>query len=1153
MKIENVKFKITAAMLLAIILLALPTKALAQTNNPFITEQQTVTSGFGESVASFFSRIFTLNNPVSLHVPKTNFTRGETPKFLLTVPQHDTSNIGQATTDQWNKAPEEIAVDIIRTDQKDATIAATIKKVNEGTFELVVPKQETLTAGKYTLAVSAKESIIYNRTITQDFTWGVLAFNTNKSTYTPGEKAKLSFGVVDDHGHTICYAKIEVSITNPSNQQTTVSTENGSIHKSPECRGDSFTLLPDYSTEYQTTTSGTYQMHVTATTPNGTHSMDDYFMVQDSVPFDVERTQFPTRIYPRDTYEVTLTIKANQDYNGPITEYVPQSFGISHISSGGQAPEQELLAIDAKSWVKLHDDLYTLGNTIPATESAKTGLTIDSNHIPVDSIFYANKKPVPVTWNMQLENGKSYTLKYTIHFPLISPEFYLIGPLQIGSFEETRQWQIAADAAKCWDNDGGDNKYSTQTNWASDTLPASTDTITFGSPACSSNANMTIDSVATQPNGSGGGIDMQSGYTGTITQSVAISFGSNGYTQAAGTYNGGTTTTTVGAITSDATRASFTLTGGTHGATTGSLIITKDITILRPATFTNNSGTVDLRINTGTKSTTITGSATYFNFIWKGGGSSNSVWTTTLASGTTMTVTNTLTLNETNTGAGNNHRINGPGRIEAQGNITITSTTTLNNGFRGNAVVEVNGTGDQTITGNPTADTDTKDIAIGNMPSIHINKPSGTLTFVNKVGINGGWTYDSGTVAFGTSTIIFAPEVDGADVFAILRAPATPFNNVTFKGAGNSGSSVFISIAANTKLNISGNLLFREDNISRTNNLDGPGQIIVSGNVTSTASTPCCWASTSSAAGARITMAGTTTWTPSTTASNFPRGQIFITGTATLAAAYTVDSSQTIYVQNGGTLDLAGNNLTLSRLVVESGGTLKLQGGETLSITTTLLREGSTVNYNGTVGYTTLSMGYTYSNLTFSSASATAWDINAQSTLTTTGNLTISANNTLTAPTTLTIGGNFANSGTFTHNSKTVVFNTPGLDSTISGNTTFYNFTCTTAGKRLTFTAGSTTTIASGATMTITGSAGAPISLVSTTNASAWNLTNTGATMSVDYALIRDSNASASTTATHSRSEGGNTNWTTSGDYYNGTNNVIINGGTTINSGTTIQ
>ncbi len=70
------------------------------------------------------------------------------------------------------------------------------------------------------------------------------------------------------------------------------------------------------------------------------------------------------------------------------------------------------------------------------------------------------------------------------------------------------------------------------------------------------------------------------------------------------------------------------------------------------------------------------------------------------------------------------------------------------------------------------------------------------------------------------------------------------------------------------------------------------------------------------------------------------------------------------------------------------------------------------------------------------------------------GNLTITTG-TLKAPATINVAGNWSNGGTFTHNSGEVVFNGGGA-STISGNTSFYNFTCLIAGKTLNFGAGKT-------------------------------------------------------------------------------------------------
>jgi autotransporter-associated beta strand protein len=266
--------------------------------------------------------------------------------------------------------------------------------------------------------------------ITQDFTWGVLAFNTNKSIYLPGEAAKLSFGTVDDNGHTLCDSELVVVITNPFGQKTTLKTSDGTISKSGECRGDSVTAKPDYSAEFQTQISGKHQIEVTAQTKNGQRTLSDTFEVRNEVPFEIERVNFPTRIYPPAPYEVTLKIKADENYKGVVKEKIPASFDITNISN--------------------------------------EGLISDENESKI------------IEWQVDFEKGQTYSLNYTIKFPSKSPEFYLLGPLAIGSFSEARQWQIAADATRTWIGTT-DANWDTATNWVSNIKPGNGDTVVFDS------------------------------------------------------------------------------------------------------------------------------------------------------------------------------------------------------------------------------------------------------------------------------------------------------------------------------------------------------------------------------------------------------------------------------------------------------------------------------------------------------------------------------------------------------------------------------------------------------------------------------------------------------------------------------------------------
>jgi len=124
----------------------------------------------------------------------------------------------------------------------------------------------------------------------------------------------------------------------------------------------------------------------------------------------------------------------------------------------------------------------------------------------------------------------------------------------------------------------------------------------------------------------------------------------------------------------------------------------------------------------------------------------------------------------------------------------------------------------------------------------------------------------------------------------------------------------------------------------------------------------------------------------------------------------------------------------------------------------------------------------------------------------------------------MNVAGNWANSGAFIHNSGTVTFINNIQASVISGATTFFNFTSTTAGKQITFTAGTTQTISG--TLTLAGASGNLIVLRSTVSGSQWNINPQG-TRSVSFVDVKDSNNSNVTVITVANSEdsGNNTNW----------------------------
>ena len=228
----------------------------------------------------------------------------------------------------------------------------------------------------------------------QNLSEGVLAIDTRKSIYLPKEEAFIEIAVLNSRGKPECDASITLEITDPAGRKTILTTASKTILIGDECQIHGKTSSPDFYTTYLANRVGKYIMKLTVITPNGERSIQDSFVVQSQVDFDVAR-QGPTRIYPFVPYTMEFAINANKDYNGPIVEYVPASFEIT--------PKQGLR-------VTTQGDVKVL------------------------------------TWNKKLKKGETYTLAYEFDAPDISPEFYLTGPLQIGSFKEARQWQIASDA-----------------------------------------------------------------------------------------------------------------------------------------------------------------------------------------------------------------------------------------------------------------------------------------------------------------------------------------------------------------------------------------------------------------------------------------------------------------------------------------------------------------------------------------------------------------------------------------------------------------------------------------------------------------------------------------------------------------------------------
>ena len=353
-----------------------PERTIPPTNYYFHSEL--IWDGGSETSADWMVTVEEEINEIELLSKRDDFQLNEKPEFRF---RHEKISDGSLT---WENV--DVTAQIISPRGQALEISPDFIFENNGEFLVNLERPREFRPGLYKIILEIEEDG-ENQDFEQDFSWGVLAINVNKSIYLPNETAYIQMAALGDDGHTIWDANLKLEITSPSGQVTSPE-----VQKSGECGPNNVTDNPDYFAYYQVGEVGTYQMKLTNL--DSGYQITDSFEVRESVPFDVERIG-PTRIYPPASYEMIFCIKANQDFWGQVVEQVPVSFEIiSHESTQ----------------IRTQNDVKE------------------------------------IVWQVDWQAGETYELEYQFDAPDISPYLYLLGPLEIGDFKEIRQWQIAADS-----------------------------------------------------------------------------------------------------------------------------------------------------------------------------------------------------------------------------------------------------------------------------------------------------------------------------------------------------------------------------------------------------------------------------------------------------------------------------------------------------------------------------------------------------------------------------------------------------------------------------------------------------------------------------------------------------------------------------------
>jgi hypothetical protein len=333
-------------------------------------------------------------------------------------------------TDFWSNIS--MKVEITDSQGNKVELPITLFLEEDGSFTLRLPElPREFRPGKYKLKFIIQDNSGDQPEfleITQDFSWGVLAVNMNKTVYRQFENVFLQMAVLDDIGDTLCNADLEMRITPPNGNIITLSTADETIFRNPACGPNNVISTPDYSAHYDAAFLGEYSLVLTAHTENGEHEIKDTFSVVADLPFDIERIG-PTRIYPWADYVMTINIKANYDFAGDIVESVPDGFKVV---------EQDLMLKTGTSSDFVEYDFLQASTSGSAIFEVKK----------------SEDEKNPLWHNINLLAGDELQIRYRFDAPNISPEFYLLGPLELNfdspqliaeNYSEARQWQIASD------------------------------------------------------------------------------------------------------------------------------------------------------------------------------------------------------------------------------------------------------------------------------------------------------------------------------------------------------------------------------------------------------------------------------------------------------------------------------------------------------------------------------------------------------------------------------------------------------------------------------------------------------------------------------------------------------------------------------------
>lgn len=323
-------------------------------------------------------------------------------------------------------------------------------KFEAGSIIMLIESAGNLRPGLYSLDIHLNNPLTHRaEVLSQDFAWGVLSMNADKDVYVPGDTGQIHFGVLNNEGEPLCDARLFLSVKTPAGVTRDISTENGLIRVSETCgKLDPGFIKPDYQTEFTFNDEGTHVFSLRAETLSGVRTYTQGIQVTNDPGFVVRRRS-ATRIYPYGDTPMTIDVSFYEDFIGDVVEIVPNSFDISRIGPMGRV-------------TRAQDERPGMSELSPWPDTFDT---------------FGLRQYKTITWSGAWQAGDTTSFRYSYDAPDVSPEFYMVGPMQLlpkpedgetpqlKKRMERRAWRIASDATCYWTG-AVDGTWNTAGNWS---------------------------------------------------------------------------------------------------------------------------------------------------------------------------------------------------------------------------------------------------------------------------------------------------------------------------------------------------------------------------------------------------------------------------------------------------------------------------------------------------------------------------------------------------------------------------------------------------------------------------------------------------------------------------------------------------------------